>query len=64
MTYKLTDKKPTESGYYWAQIKDGDPCVVQVYYSDSSVYDTGDEATYHIWNFHKWSERIEEPADE
>jgi predicted 3-demethylubiquinone-9 3-methyltransferase (glyoxalase superfamily) len=61
MAYKLTEKAPTESGYYWAKSKWGILMMIEV-----------DEIGTIMHNGHKissptilvaWSERIEEPEE-
>jgi len=68
MTYKLTDKKPTKSGYYWVQkTENNDPIIVRFYYyehSESNVYLVGYDQSFSMDIFKLWSERIEEPVND
>ncbi|MCK9592751.1 MAG: hypothetical protein M0Q91_12175 [Methanoregula sp.] len=69
--YKLTDKKPTESGYYWAKQEEDDPEVVEIEPRDCeeddedkfAVYLPGWDIPCSLSDFISWSERIEEPEE-
>ena len=70
MAYKLTDKVPTETGYYWAKQEGENPTVVEVdciTYKGKiiriCVYVPGFDMDFPASKFILWSERIEEPGE-
>jgi hypothetical protein len=78
MSYKLTDKAPTEPGYYWAnngdeniiikveKLPEHDPYPSGLYKimdDGSRCYMHEEECALHICNFKFWSDRIEEPEE-
>jgi hypothetical protein len=62
MAYKLTDKVPTKSGYYWAKIND-DAEIVEADIERDECWCSGQEFPFPMSVFSRWSERIEEPTD-
>jgi hypothetical protein len=70
MAYKLTDKAPTEPGYYWAKQDGENPTVVEVdrisYKGKTErmyVYAPGNDMELPLSKFILWSERIEVPEE-
>jgi hypothetical protein len=70
VAYKLTEKVPTESGYYWAMQEGGNLVIVEIdcikykgKITRTSIYIPGVEVDFPLSDFILWSERIEEPTE-
>jgi hypothetical protein len=64
MAYKLTDKVPTEDGYYWVRISDHPAFKPVIVATDGKyVYSINTHEVREMRCFQLWSERIEEPEE-
>jgi hypothetical protein len=62
--YKLTNKVPIESGYYWTVDENEDDIAVVRFVVEEygySIYYPGSDEPFYFKDFSMWSERIEEP---
>lgn len=62
MAYKLTDKIPTEPGYYWAKSIHGGFMLIEVDKQNICLCH-GHRMKFELSDFVAWSERIEEPEE-